>query len=171
MNKTLLITLKIIFWIIILWFIGYFVFGEFIALEFSDYTFAQQFPKYLTFATGASIYFLFLLSIQLKKKWHWQNILKFIAGIVIGFVPFVLFKYYSSVGNCQDWEIIKERKKTVYQSITSENETIQLIETACPEMESKETKVYRVMKLTPIFNTKSEIDTTKLKFNHWKNLE
>lgn len=171
MNKTLRITLRIIFWLIILWFIGYFVFGEFIALEFSDYKFAQYFPNYLTFATGVSIYFLFLLSIQLKDKFNWKNCLKFLAGIVIGFIPFVLFKYYSSVGNCQNWEISKEIKKTVYQSITSDSEKIQLIETYCPELNTKEVKAYRVMSITPVFNTKSEIDTTKLKFNHWKNIE
>lgn len=171
MNKTLLISLRILFWIIIIWFIGYFVFGEYIAIEFSDYTFAQHFPKYLTFAAGASIYFLFLLSIRLKDKWNWKNILKFLAGIGIGFMPFVLFKYYSSVGNCQNWEVIKTNKKTLFQSITSESETIQLIEIECPEMEIKEEKIYRVMHLTPVFNVKSEIDTTKLKFNHWKNID
>lgn len=168
MNRSLRLTLKTTFILIIVWFISYFVFGEHISLEFSDYRFAQIFPKILTFATGASIYFLFLLTIKKADGWNLKNILKFVFGIIIGFIPFLLFKYYSSVGNCQNWEVSKKVKTTLYQSVSSSSETIKLIETYCLEMDSRDEKTYRIMAITPFLNTISPIDTTKINDKQWK---
>lgn len=171
MNKNLQLTFKTIFTIIILWFIGYFVFGENISLEFADYNFAQLFPKILTFAAGASIYFLFLLNIKKEDGWGIPNILKGIAGVIFGFVPFILFKYYSSVGNCQNWEVFKQEKNVLFESVSSQSETIKTIQIYCPEMNQTTEKTYRVMAITPIFNTISEVDTVKIKRNHWKKIK
>lgn len=171
MNTSLRFILKTTFTLIIVWFISYFVFGEYISLEFADYTFAQQFPKILTFATGASIYFLFMLSIKKSDGWNAFNIIKFVLGIVLGFIPFFLFKYYSSVANCQSWEVFKKEKAILYESVSSSSEKIKLIETFCPEMDSRVEKTYRVMSITPLFNTISEIDTTKIKDNNWKEIK
>jgi len=168
MNSNLLITLKTIFYIIIIWFIGYFVFGENISIEFSDYYFAQRFPNILTFAAGTSIYFLFLLSIKKADGFNLNNILKFAFGIIIGILPFFLLKYYSSVDNCQNWEIQKKIIKTHYISTSSSNESIKSIETYCYEMNKKEVKTYRVMKLTPLFNTITPIDTAKINNRNWR---
>ena len=171
MNKSLRLTLKITFTLIIVWFISYFVFGEHISLEFSDYNFAQLFPRILTFATGASIYFLFLLSIRTEKGWNFKNILKFVFGILIAFIPFILFKYYSSVGNCQNWEVTKKVKTTLYQSVSSSSESIKTIETYCLEMDKREEKIYRVIQITPLFNSISPIDTLKLQEKSWKKVK
>ena len=170
MNKSILITLQTIFTIIIMWFIGYFVFGENISIEFANYEFAKQFPKILTFCTGASIYFLFMLSIKKADKWNYKNVIKFVLGIGCAIVPFILFKYYTSIGNCQNWEVSRRVVKTLYQSKSSTSETVKAIETICPEMESKKVDTYRVMALTPLFNTISPIDTTKIRENNWKKL-
>lgn len=171
MNRSLRLTLKTTFILIIVWFISYFVFGEYISLEFSDYSFAQIFPKILTFATGASIYFLFLLSIKKSDGWNLKNILKVVFGILIGIIPFLLFKYYSSVGNCQNWEINKKVKSTLYQSVSSSSETVKSIETYCLEMDLREEKTYRVMAITPFFNTISPIDTLKINETNWKKVK
>ncbi|MBS7333125.1 MAG: hypothetical protein KIG88_05980 [Weeksellaceae bacterium] len=171
MNRSLRLTLKTTFILIIVWFISYFVFGEHVSLEFSDYNFALIFPKILTFATGASIYFLFLLSIKKADGWNIKNILKFVFGIIIGIIPFFLFKYYSSVGNCQNWEVTKKVKSTLYESVSSSSETIKLIETYCLEMDLREEKTYRVMAITPIFNTISPIDTLKINDTNWKKIK
>ena len=171
MNRNLLLTLKTIFTIIILWFIGYFVFGENISLEFANYNFAQLFPKILTFAAGASIYFLFLLNIKKEDGWRYPNILKAVAGILFGFVPFILFKYYSSVGNCQNWEVFKQEKNVLFESVSSESEKIKSIQIYCPEMDQTTEKTYRVMAITPLFNTISEVDTVKIKRSNWKKIK
>lgn len=168
MNKYLLITLKTIFYIIIVWFIGYFIFGENISIEFTDYQFARKFPNVLTFATGSSVYFLFLLNIKKNEGFNLGNGLKLFLGIIFGVLPFILFKYYSSVGNCQNWEVTKKVVKTHFISISSTSESIKSIETYCFEMNKTEQKTYRVMSLTPLFNTISEIDTTKIKPQNWK---
>ncbi|MBF0597828.1 hypothetical protein [Faecalibacter rhinopitheci] len=168
MNKNLRLILKTTFTFIIVWFISYFVFGEHIGLEFSDYNFAQIFPKILTFATGTSIYFLCLLSINKNRGWNYKNILKFIFGILLAFIPFILFKYYSSVGNCQNWEVTKQVKSTLFVSTSSNSETIKLIEVYCPEMDLKVDKTFRIMSITPLFNTVSEIDTTNISPTNWK---
>lgn len=168
MNTSIRLILKTTFILIIVWFISYFVFGEYISLEFADYKFAQQFPKILTFATGASIYFLFLLAIKKSEGWSIMNILKFIFGLIIGIIPFFLFKYYSSVENCQSWEVSRKEKAILYESVSSTSEKIKLIETFCPEMDSRVEKTYRVMSITPLFNTISEVDTAKLKDSSWK---
>lgn len=170
MNKSILITLQTLFAIFIVWFIGYFVFGENIGIEFADYEFAKLFPKILTFCAGASIYFLFMLSIKKADKWNYKNILKFAAGIILAIVPFILFKYYTSIGNCQTWEVSRRVVKTLYQSKSSTSETIKAIETICPEMESKKVDTYRVMALTPLFNTISPVDTAKIRENNWKKI-
>ncbi len=170
MNKYLLTFLKTIFYLIIGWFLGYFIFGENISVEFSDYQFAQLFPKILTFATGVSIYFLFLLSIKKSDLFSTSNILKFIFGVILGLLPFLLFKYYSSVDNCQNWEVDKRVKSTLYLSTTS-NESIKLIETYCPEMKQTEVKTYRVLQISPIFNTIYPVDTTKIKRDYWKKMK
>lgn len=168
MNRKLITALKTLLYLILVWFIIYFVFGEQISLEFSDYQFAKIFPKILTFAAGASIYLLILLSIKKSKGWSIVNILKFIAGIIFAFIPFLLFKYYSSVANCQDWEITKKNVKTLFVSTSSNSEKIKTIETYCQEMDELETKNYRVMEITPIFNIVSEIDTAKINQKDWK---
>lgn len=170
MNIPLKLILKTAFILIIIWFISYFVFGEYISLEFADYQFAQIFPKILTFSAGASIYFLFMLAIKKSEGWRWLNILKFILGILIGILPFFLFKYYSSVANCQSWEVYKKEKAVLYESVTSSSEKIKLIETFCPEMDLRQEKTYRVMSITPLFNTISEIDTATIKNQNWKKI-
>lgn len=171
MNQKLKITLKTILYLILVWFIIYFVFGEQISLEFADYQFAHIFPKILTFAAGASIYLLILLTIKKSKGWSIVNILKFIAGIIFAFVPFLLFKYYSSVANCQDWEITKKNIATLYVSTTSNSEKIKSVETYCQEMDQLEVKSYRVAELTPLFNVVWEIDTANISPEKWKKLK
>lgn len=168
MNHYLLTTLKTVFYLIIVWFIGYFVFGENVSIEFSNYQFAKFFPKVLTFAAGASIYFLFLISIKPSDKFSLSNILKFTFGIIIAIIPFLLFKYYSSVGNCQNWEVSKKIVKTHFISTSSASETIKSVETYCLEMDKKDIKTYRIVSFTPIFNTITPIDTTKINSKNWK---
>lgn len=168
MNSYLSTFLKTIFYIIIVWFLGYFIFGENITVEFSDYQFAQLFPKILTFATGASIYFLFLLSIKISNGFSILNVTKFILGIILGLFPFFLLKYYSAVDNCQNWEVSKKVKTTLYYSTYSSNESIKLIETYCPDLKLKEEKTYRIMQISPFFNTIYPIDTVKIRRDNWK---
>lgn len=168
MNRKLITTLKTILYLILIWFIIYFVFGEQISLEFSDYHFAQIFPKILTFSAGASIYLLILLTIKKSKGWSFINILKFFAGIMFAIIPFILFKYYSSVANCQEWEITKKNVKTLFVSTSSNSEKIKTIETYCQEMDKLDVKNYRVMEITPFFNVVSEIDTAKINKKDWK---
>lgn len=168
MNSYLITFLKTIFYIIIIWFIGYFIFGENITVELSNYEFAQLFPKILTFATGASIYFLFLLSIKISSGFNALNIIKFILGVLCGLLPFFLLKYYSSVDHCQNWEVSKKVKTTLFYSTYSTNETIQLIEVYCPEIGVKEDRTYRIMQISPFFNTIYPIDTLEIKSDNWK---
>jgi hypothetical protein len=170
MNKYLLTFLKTIFYLTICWFVGYFIFGENISVEFSDYSFTLLFPKILTFATGASIYFLFLLNIKKSEGFKTLNIIKFSLGIILGVLPFFLFKYYASVDNCQNWEVNKKVKSTLFISTTS-NESIKLIEVYCPELNTTELKTYRIMQISPFFNTVYPVDTLKIKRDYWKKVK
>jgi hypothetical protein len=169
MNKTLRNIILIICTIFIIWFIGYFLIGDFISLEFANHDFAKLFPKLLTFAAAVSIYVLFLLSIKKKNGWSFMNVMKFIFGIIFGFLPLLTFEYYS-IGSCTNWKIDKKIQKTLYKSNSSDSEKIVLIETFCPESNLKTTQVKRIVEITPLFITTSEIDLNKISDKSWKKL-
>ncbi len=169
MNKTLRYIITTICIIFILWFLGYFLIGDFISLEFANNQVSIVFPKVLTFLAGVSIYVLFLLTIKKENGWSFLNIMKFILGIIIGLIPLCAFEYYS-LSKCSDWKLEKKVKKTLYQSKSSASETIKLMEFHCPENNSKTVKVKRVMEITPLFITTSEIDTAKISDKVWKKL-
>ena len=170
MNSILKNILKTILTLNLIWFIGYFVFGEHISLEFSNYEFAKLFPKLITFTAGASIYLLVLLTIKKENGFSIKNILKFIVGILLAFAPFILFKYYSSVANCQDWEVRKKNVSTLFISKTSTKESIKTIDIYCQELNKLETKNFKVTELTSLFNIVTEIDTAKLEKKDWKKI-
>ncbi|GEM52193.1 hypothetical protein HX001_12185 [Empedobacter brevis] len=169
MNKTLRNIILIICTIFIIWFIGYFLIGDFISLEFANQQFSKLFPKILTFVAAVSIYIIFLVSIKKKEGWSFMNIMKFVFGIIIGLIPLLTFEYFS-IGSCTDWKIDKKIKKTLYQSNSSNAETIVLLETYCPESNLKTTQVKRVVKITPLFITTSDIDISKISDKSWKKL-
>ncbi|WP_413532703.1 hypothetical protein [Empedobacter brevis] len=169
MNKTLRNIILIICTIFIIWFIGYFTIGDFIKLEFVNNHFSKLFPKILTFAAAVSIYTLFLLSIKKQHGWSFMNVMKFIFGIIIGLLPLLTFEY-CSIGSCTSWKVDKTIKKTLYVSNSSDSEKIVLIETFCPESNLKTTQVKRIMEITPLFITTSEIDLNKISTKSWKKL-
>lgn len=169
MNKILRNIILIICTIFIIWFIGYFLLGDFISLEFANHDFAKTFPKFLTFIAAVSVYVLFLLSIKKKDGWSFMNIMKFIFGIIFGFLPLLTFEYYS-IGSCTNWKIDKTIKETLYKSNTSDSEKIVLFETFCPESNVKTTQVKRIVEITPLFITISDFDISKISDKSWKKL-
>lgn len=169
MNKRLRNITIIISIVFIVWFLLYFLIGNFINLEFSNSDFSKIFPKILTFLASVSVYVLFLISIEKGKGWSFFNVMKFVLGIVVAFIPLVTFEYFS-IDNCATWKVSKHDKKTIYQSVSSASETIRLIEIDCPAANRKTLKVNRVMQVTPMFRTVSEIDTLKISDKNWKKL-
>ncbi|WP_313374880.1 hypothetical protein [Chishuiella sp.] len=169
MNKTLrniILSLAIFF---ILWFIIYFFLGEYIDLEFADYNYTKAFPKVLTFLCAVSIYTLFLIPIKKSKGWSFLNILLFFVGILFSLIPIFLFQFFS-LNKCANWKLDKRDKKTLYQSKMSSSETIKLIEFNCKEANKKNIKVKRVVEITPLFISSSDIDTLKISDKNWKKL-
>lgn len=90
-------------------------------------------------------------------------------GIVVAFIPLLVFEYFS-IDSCASWKVNKSDKKIIYQSVSSTKETIRLIEVNCPTANRKTLEVKRVMKITPLFITSSEIDTLKISDKNWKKL-
>lgn len=98
-----------------------------------------------------------------------MNIMKFIFGIIFGFLPLLTFEYYS-IGSCTNWKIDKTIKETLYKSNTSDSEKIVLFETFCPESNVKTTQVKRIVEITPLFITTSDFDISKISDKSWKKL-
>ncbi len=166
MNRTFLLCLKFIFYTIILWFIVYFLAGDYISLEFANYKFALVFPRILTFATAASIYCLIVLKIKSEDGWNFSNIMKFIFGILLAFIPFIIFEYLS-LARCNFWETTKTYKGTLYHSKNSDAEKIIVVESVCKNTQTVRRETKRVVSLTPLFNTVSSIDTATIKSGNW----
>lgn len=166
MNPTLRLCLKFIFYTIILWFLAYFLLGNYISLEFSNYQFALLFPKILTFATAVSIYGLLVLTIRSESGWSFGNIMKFMSGVILAFIPFVIFEYLS-LDRCNFWETTKTYKGTLYHSKNSSAEKIVIIESVCKGSENVIRETKHTVGITPIFNTSSPIDTSKIKLSNW----
>lgn len=169
MNKRFLNITIVISIIFIVWFLLYFLIGNFISLEFSNSNFSSLFPKILTFIASVSVYILFLVSIKKENGWSFFNVMKFVLGIVVAFIPLLVFEYFS-IDSCASWKVNKSDKKIIYQSVSSASETIRLIEVDCPTANRKTLEVKRVMKITPLFITSSEIDTLKISDKNWKKL-
>ena len=75
-----------------------------------------------------------------------------------------------NIGSCTNWKIDKKIQKTLYKSNSSDSEKIVLIETFCPESNLKTTQVKRIVEITPLFITTSEIDLNKISDKSWKKL-
>jgi len=169
MNNRIRYITIIISILFIAWFLLYFLIGNSISLEFSNTNFSKLFPKILTFLASVSVYVLFLLSIKKSSGWSLFNVMKFVLGIVVALLPLLAFEYFS-IDSCPTWKMNKKDKKIIYQSVSSTSETIRLVEIDCPSANKKTLKTKRVMQITPLFITSSEIDTLKISDKNWKKL-
>lgn len=129
MKKTFILlksVLTILFSIIIVWFVVYFLWGNQFAIYFKNRDAAEFFPHLLVFATGVSIYGLFILNIHSYKKRSF-NILLFFLGLIFSSIPFLLYHGFLQYQN-GFWNQRIEKTEILYISTSNEEESVKRLE-------------------------------------------
>lgn len=118
--------------IIIAWFFVYFLRGEELSLTFTDRVFASYFPQILVFATGVSIYLLFIFLVKSKFQW-WKKLLILVIGFLFATIPFLLYHGYFQYQKCKFWNSETKTKKELYFNKLNQSETIKVQEKTCDD--------------------------------------
>lgn len=152
--------------IIISWFAVYFLRGEEFSLAFSDRVFASYFPQILVFATGVSIYLLFIFQIKSDFKW-WKKLLFLVVGFLFATIPFLLyhghFQYQKGFWNR---EIVKS--KNLYFNTLNSSERIKIIESKI-QIDSLKIEIDTVhsKQITPYFELQNPVKIVKSEKGNW----
>lgn len=152
--------------IIISWFAVYFLRGEEFSLTFSDRVFASYFPQILVFATGVSIYLLFIFQIKSDFKW-WKKLLLLIVGFLFATIPFLLyhghFQYQNGFWNR---EILKS--KNLYFNKLNSSETVKIIESK-NQIDSLKIEIDTLhsKQITPYFELQNPVKIVKSEKANW----
>ena len=167
MKKFYKILQKILFVLcalIIVWFLVYFLRGEEFSLNFSDRIFATYFPQILVFATGVSVYFLFILQIKSKFQW-WKKLLILVLGFICATIPFLLYHGYFQYQN-GFWNKKNVQSKILYFNSSENSETIKIVEYQLNE-ESKSDTVFS-KQILPYFEIQNPVKIEKGENSGWK---
>lgn len=148
---------------IIAWFFVYFLRGEEFSLTFTDRVFASHFPQILVFATGVSIYLLFILLIKSKYKW-WKNLLILVLGFLFATMPFLLYHGYFQY-QCGIWNRKIQKSANLYRNQSIPSEKIKIIESICKE--HVQTDTIHSNQITPYFELINPIKIRKSEKTNW----
>lgn len=150
--------------IIIAWFFVYFLRGEEFSLTFSDRVFASYFPQILVFATGVSIYLLFIFQVKSKFQW-WKNLLILVFGFLIATVPFLLYHGYFQYQN-GFWNRKTIDSKELYFNKLNSSEKIKILEFEL----NKEIKIDTIhsKQITPYFELQNPVKIEKGENSDWE---
>lgn len=162
--KLLLKILTFICVLIIAWFFVYFLRGEEFSLTFTDRVFASYFPQILVFATGVSIYLLFIFQVKSKFKW-WKKLLILVFGFLIATIPFLLYHGYFQY-QCGFWNSKIETKKELYSNKLNPSETIKIQEKICHGKIQNDT-IYS-KQITPYFELQNPVKIEKGENSNWE---
>lgn len=166
MKKFYKISLKILTvlcGIIIAWFAIYFLRGEEFSLTFSDRVFASYFPQILVFATGVSIYLLFIFQVKSKFEW-WKKLLILVVGFLVATIPFLLYHGYFQYQN-GFWNRKIINSKELYFNKLNSSEKIKILQFELNK-ESK-TDTIHSKQITPYFELQNPVKIEKGENSNW----
>lgn len=151
--------------IIISWFAVYFLRGEEFSLTFTDRVFASYFPQILVFATGVSIYILFIFQVKSNFKW-WRKLLILLVGFLVATIPFLLYHGYFQYQKCNFWSSEIKTKKELYFNKLNNSETVKVQEKTCDGKTQNDT-VYS-KKVLNYFELINPVKIQKSEKSDWK---
>ncbi|SMC32547.1 hypothetical protein [Moheibacter sediminis] len=154
--------------IIISWFAVYFLRGEEFSLTFSDRVFASYFPQILVFATGVSIYLLFIFQIKSNLKW-WKKLLILLIGFLFATIPFLLYHGHFQYQEHSFWNREISKSKNLYFNKSHSSETIKIIESKSQIDTLKiEIDTIHSKQITPYFELQNPVKIVKSEKANWE---
>lgn len=169
-NKTLKTVIIIACSFFIVWFLLYFLVGENFSYSFSNTNLRLVFPKWVVFMAAVSLYLIVIIQINLKKKWHFSNIIKFIVAIFLGMIPFLLYGIFS-VTPCPFWMKKSENIQTLYISKINQEQVIILQKNTC--IDTQEIRIDTV-KITPFLGfleSTTPISKQEIEQRYWQEVK
>lgn len=159
-------TIAVLCGIIISWFAVYFLRGEEFSLTFSDRVFASYFPQILVFATGVSIYLLFIFQVKSDFKW-WKKLLLLVVGFVFATIPFLLYHGHFQYKN-GFWNREILNSKGLYFNKLNSNETVKVIESK-NQLDTSKIRIDTVhsQQITPYFELQNPVKIVKSEKGNW----
>ena len=149
--------------IIIAWFFVYFLRGEEFSLTFTDRVFASYFPQILVFATGVSIYLLFIFQVKSKFQW-WKKLLILIVGFLFATIPFLLYHGYFQYQN-GFWNRKIIHNKELYFNKLNSSEKIKVLKFELNK-EIKSDTIHS-KQITPYFELQNPVKIEKGENPNW----
>ncbi len=168
-NKNTIYFIYLICALLIAWFFLYFSIGKNFAYEFANNDFQLIFPKIIVFLAAVSFYILVILQINLDKKWHVTNIIKFIGAIILGSLPFIIYGFFT-LQNCPFWLQQKETKEILYQSKVNKNDLIFVQKTTCLDSESYHYDTIKSVKYFDFLKNDYQIKQSQIDLKHWNKI-
>ncbi|WP_154662237.1 hypothetical protein ACF3NR_05085 [Vaginella massiliensis] len=161
--------ITILCFVFIAWFLLYFLVGDTFPFDFANQNLKQLFPNVLVFLAGVAIYILLLLQINLDKKWEFSNILKFVGGIILGFIPFILYGFFS-IQTCPFWLQKQEYHQTLFQSKLNQNERIVLRKTTCLDCPTTKQDTVKSKVYAGFIRTTQKANLHQLNTKYWQKI-
>lgn len=155
--------------VFIAWFLLYFLIGKTFPYEFANQNFKLLFPKIIVFLAAVSIYTLLLMQIDLAKKWEFSNVLKFVGGIILGFVPFILYGFFS-IQSCPFWLQSHENSKTLFRSKLNQNEKIIVQKTHCTDIHSSYKDTIQTTTYFNFIRTSHSVKPSEMNQKYWQKI-
>lgn len=145
----------------------YFLRGEEFSLTFSDRIFASYFLQILVFATGVSIYLLFIFQIKSDFKW-WKKLLLLLVGFLFATIPFLLYHGHFQYQN-SFWNREVLNSKDLYFNKLNSSETVKIVESKNKIDSSKiEIDTVHSQQITPYFELQNPVKIEKSEKSDWK---
>lgn len=145
----------------------YFLRGEEFSLTFSDRIFASYFPEILVFATGVSIYLLFIFQIKSDFKW-WKKLLLLLVGFLFATIPFLLYHGHFQYQN-SFWNREVLNSKDLYFNKLNSSEKVKVLESK-NQVDSLKIEIDTVhsQQITPYFELQNPVKIEKSEKLDWK---
>lgn len=144
----------------------YFLRGEEFSLTFTDRVFASYFPQILVFATGVSIYLLFIFQVKSKFKW-WKKLLILLVGFLVATIPFLIYHGHFQYQN-GFWNRIDFTYKNLYFNKLNNSEIIRVIETTSQiDSLKSSTDTIHSKQITPYFELQNPVKIIKSEKGNW----
>ncbi len=169
-NKTLKIIITLASSFFIVWFLLYFLLGENFSYTFSNPNLRLAFPKWVVFMAAVSAYLLVIIQINIKKKWHFSNVIKFIVAIFLGTIPFLLYGVFS-VTACPFWMKKSESVKTLYTSKLNQEQVIILQKNICLDTQENRTDTVKVTPFLGFLESTTPISKQEIEPRYWQEIK
>lgn len=151
--------------LISLGYIIYFNFGHQFEYEFANRCWAYSFTDILVFSTAASLYLLFILSINNSFKW-WENLLLILSGLLVSLIPIVIYHAHYKL-YCGFWNQQRIKTEVIAVNKWSKFKTVEIHTNKCVVTGFIKKDTVLVDNFNPYFNEIKPASQKTLQSGSW----